>query len=859
MNVPGVLPTEASMASPSQTLETRASDQKPTIVDVKANLPAEQKPAILESVAGRTTSAPSKESFTKASSSMPPKGPKPPPTPPPVHLLRKGQAQPPQQHVQNQQQHAQQQQCSTPPAPQSAPPTIVSPQVVAARLQQILAQKQGTAAAATQQAAQLQAASINLQAAARQQAAAQQQQQAAAQQAFAQQAAAQQAFAQQAAAQQAFAQQAAAQQAFAQQAAAQQAAAQQMAAQQLAAQHAQMAHQMTAQQAAAQLAAVQQIAALQMAASMATTMQQPTAGGAPKTIAASGPVANKQATEKVAATTKSQAKLSGSETAACPAASVAKQSVDEGTPKTFTKSGGSSDGTKQVTKPGGSSDGTKQAIAFYAEQELKKYVSENRLSKETEAALRTLPPEDMLSITEPSSNPDGGGDAAPQNADGVEDILIMARIARLKAEIAEKTQNDVSNVPSVISIESASEAGVSSRPVEAACSKSESKKLKVPAASEPQKPQGGAEELGRRAFTDKQLPYDMAAKFCKKIAARGHEAKFAQSVVEFVRSKGLPTLAELGLLALSAKNAEALMKAKDADFEGFTLHGKMKHFISLVKSKDDGEELRNMIARAWNVIQPKSAEQDTTSGRRRSRSRRSHRRLRSRSRHSRKRRLRRSRDKQSRKRHRKSEGTRKRGRSSSSSTSKSVKRVSSSSVDSSSLIEIKRPPKKNSEKDASQPSLPSDGNKKAREVPQTANADASAAVLPSDADRNATETSLKEHLDSAPSDIPPLPAVSELIEEDASCDAKPQTPAEQRAWEWLKNLDLGKGALLRYFPALRDQFECDFSQLSAAKLERPISSGKLGYVEPSVFEALEMEELEHKLLLAEGIGALPDL
>lgn len=104
--------------------------------------------------------------------------------------------------------------------------------------------------------------------------------------------------------------------------------------------------------------------------------------------------------------------------------------------------------------------------------------------------------------------------------------------------------------------------------------------------------------------------------------------------------------------------------------------------------------------------------------------------------------------------------------------------------------------------------------------------------------------------------VAPLPAVSELIEEERrTCVGVAE---EQRAWDWLKSLDSGKGALLRYFPALRDQFDCAFAQLSAAKLEKPISSGKLGYVEPSVFEALEMHEVEHKLLLAAGIAELPD-
>ena len=42
---------------------------------------------------------------------------------------------------------------------------------------------------------------------------------------------------------------------------------------------------------------------------------------------------------------------------------------------------------------------------------------------------------------------------------------------------------------------------------------------------------------------------------------------------------------------------------------------------------------------------------------------------------------------------------------------------------------------------------------------------------------------------------------------------------------------------LRYFEVLRDEFDCDFAQLAAARLEKPVSPGALGHLEPSFFQA----------------------
>ncbi|CAJ1348698.1 unnamed protein product, partial [Effrenium voratum] len=83
------------------------------------------------------------------------------------------------------------------------------------------------------------------------------------------------------------------------------------------------------------------------------------------------------------------------------------------------------------TKPAApASSGAQQAIKVYAEEELKKFVERHRLSEDTEAELRSLEPEDMLSITEASKITDS--EEPPSNVDGAEDVVILARIARLK-------------------------------------------------------------------------------------------------------------------------------------------------------------------------------------------------------------------------------------------------------------------------------------------------------------------------------------------------------------------------------------------------------------------------------------------
>jgi len=74
-------------------------------------------------------------------------------------------------------------------------------------------------------------------------------------------------------------------------------------------------------------------------------------------------------------------------------------------------------------------------LVAYANMELQKFVLRFRLSDRTREELQTLAPEAMLEVIESSS---GGKDVPPDdgkcNLDGAEDVVIMARITRIKIE-----------------------------------------------------------------------------------------------------------------------------------------------------------------------------------------------------------------------------------------------------------------------------------------------------------------------------------------------------------------------------------------------------------------------------------------
>ncbi|CAE8624151.1 unnamed protein product, partial [Polarella glacialis] len=76
---------------------------------------------------------------------------------------------------------------------------------------------------------------------------------------------------------------------------------------------------------------------------------------------------------------------------------------------------------------------------------------------------------------------------------------------------------------------------------------------------------------------------------------------------------------------------------------------------------------------------------------------------------------------------------------------------------------------------------------------------------------------------------------------------------------WLRSLDSDGGSLMRYSAALHGEFT-SLSEIAAAIVDQ--NAQGLACVEPSVFEALGIKMLGHKLLLSKGIVALasrPDL
>ena len=72
---------------------------------------------------------------------------------------------------------------------------------------------------------------------------------------------------------------------------------------------------------------------------------------------------------------------------------------------------------------------------------------------------------------------------------------------------------------------------------------------------------------------------------------------------------------------------------------------------------------------------------------------------------------------------------------------------------------------------------------------------------------------------------------------------------------WLAGLDGGRGALQRYLEPLRKEFE-NIGDLTQTILAKPKDSSFVGKIDSSLWEALGVEALGHRLLFAKGIVAL---
>ncbi|CAE7504705.1 unnamed protein product [Symbiodinium microadriaticum] len=76
--------------------------------------------------------------------------------------------------------------------------------------------------------------------------------------------------------------------------------------------------------------------------------------------------------------------------------------------------------------------------------------------------------------------------------------------------------------------------------------------------------------------------------------------------------------------------------------------------------------------------------------------------------------------------------------------------------------------------------------------------------------------------------------------------------AENEVREWLRGLDSGRGALVIYTKAITEEFG-GVPALSACILPEHPKGSVIGRIEQSLWEALDVKSLGHRLLLAKGI------
>lgn len=63
----------------------------------------------------------------------------------------------------------------------------------------------------------------------------------------------------------------------------------------------------------------------------------------------------------------------------------------------------------------------------------------------------------------------------------------------------------------------------------------------------------------------------------------------------------------------------------------------------------------------------------------------------------------------------------------------------------------------------------------------------------------------------------------------------------------------GRGKLLQYFPALKREFDCDFTLLRNAVLLDEGAGSQVELIEPSLFSSIEMKRAGHRMLLAKAL------
>lgn len=78
-----------------------------------------------------------------------------------------------------------------------------------------------------------------------------------------------------------------------------------------------------------------------------------------------------------------------------------------------------------------------------------------------------------------------------------------------------------------------------------------------------------------------------------------------------------------------------------------------------------------------------------------------------------------------------------------------------------------------------------------------------------------------------------------------------------RLKQWLTGLDEGKGDMLAYYEALKEEFDGDLTQIAAARIENNPRASPVEQVEPTFWEAIKCTKGVHRLKFARGIISLP--
>lgn len=103
------------------------------------------------------------------------------------------------------------------------------------------------------------------------------------------------------------------------------------------------------------------------------------------------------------------------------------------------------------------------------------------------------------------------------------------------------------------------------------------------------------------------------------------------------------------------------------------------------------------------------------------------------------------------------------------------------------------------------------------------------------------------------------PGEPEAEEPEAEEPPEPSDAKQKDFRDWLQRLDLGhKGTLMRYFNALKEQFDCDLKLLKCTQLAREVREDQsvVDIIEPNLWTSCNIEKRLHKLILAKGIFAL---